>query len=157
MRLAAETTGPLAATPTQGLSTGSLLVACPWGQFVLPYRDSLRDKGPEGHDHTDRGGVALRERHSGGVGDYNIGKAYLALASGGLLAGTEAGKAKTQAPGDPGWGASFPFWQASEDEPRGCSKCGEHYGAYDEAEYTHLLPASVSPLFSSIPPASLRQ
>ena len=115
--LAAETTGLLATTPTQGLPTGPLLGACPRGQFVLPYRDGLRTRAQRDMTVQTSGGAVLWERHSGGAGDDNIGKAHLALDRRGLLAGTEVGKARTQAPGDPGWGASFPSWQASEVEP----------------------------------------
>lgn len=95
--LAAETTGLLATTPTQGLSTGPLLVACPRGQFVLPYRDGLRMRAQRDMTVQTSGGAVLWERHSGGAGDDNIGKAHLALGRRGLLAGTEAGTAKTQA------------------------------------------------------------
>lgn len=58
--LAAETTGLLATTPTQGLPTGPLLGACPRGQFVLPYRDGLRTRAQRDMTVQTSGGVGVQ-------------------------------------------------------------------------------------------------
>lgn len=130
---------PLHAASPRGLSSWPVRAAC--CASLQRQSEGRAPRGTRPHRQWGCGPV--------GVGDDHIGKAHLAPALEGSLLGPRLGRSRHRPP------------ETLPGRPRRTSLQGARSvaspGACDEAEYRQLLPASVSPLSGSLPPASLRQ